>query len=296
MRTLGELFIITALLALAVAFTWKHFTKSAPNAQSTAATIGPPASTTPAQHRTTHHRMATASTSAPVVDKAQAFQALKKRAKAGDAVAQRLLAQAYDACFVMNVDRQRIMTGIHQQLRTMTNPEHASTLERLARARAEQCDAVDDGDFVPRELVIGWFAQAAENGDLPAQAMSAAFQHKQYDTASATRLLEDVVASGDPAAVYSLGSVLGGSLADNMGEPYKSLVTGPTASYAWILAGCRMGYDCGPDSTEVGNMCLLSNRCLGESYEQMVFATTQTQQERDELERHIQRVLDAVTP
>ncbi len=297
MRTLGKLFIIiTALLALAVAFAWKHFTKPSPAAQTSAATIPPSTGATSAQHRSTlsSARQAPAPTATSAADRAQAFQALKQRAQDGDPVAQRLLAQTYDACFMINVDRQRFVAG-YQHMR-MNNPEQAATMDRLAKQRLELCDAVDDGAIIPIELVRGWYAQAAENGDLAARAMDYALQQTPLDRPTATRLLEEVVTSGDPAAMYGLGSALGGNVTENVGEPYKELVSGPMASYAWILAACRLGYDCGPDSRDVSYFCLMVGRCLGETSEEMWFAMMKTDAERAALEQKIQQILDAVTP
>ena len=296
MRTLGKLFIImAALLALGAAFVWKHLTASATPEQLTAESASQPftSATSSAQHSQGLPRLA-APTATLAAERVKAFESLKQRAKAGDAVAQRQLAQAYDACFVVNLDRQRFVTG-YEALR-MREPEHAAVLDHLAQQRMAQCDAVDGGAIVPMELIRGWYAQAAQNGDLFARAMDNALNLRPYDTARATRLMDDVVASGDPAAVYALGGNMSETMVENMGEPYRALVTGPEASTAWMLAGCRMGYDCGPESTEIVNLCLLSNRCLGETYEEMVFATLKSDAERQALERKIQQVMDAVTP
>lgn len=297
MRTLGKLFIIiTALLALAVAFAWKHFTKPALAAQASAATIGPPTGTTSAQHRTT--TASTRSASAPIaesaVDKAQAFQSLKQRAKAGDAVAQRLLAETYDACLVPNLFRDRFLQW--NERARQDRPEQAAELDRIAQKRIELCDAVDGGAIIPQELIRGWYEQAAANGDLAARARGYGMQRTPLDAATATQLLDDVVASRDPAAMRSLGATLTSSITANIGEPYKGLVSGPLAGEAWVLAACRMGYDCGPDSMDMGNLCLLGGRCLGETSEEMMFATTKTDAERAALEQRIQQILDAVSP
>ena len=297
MRTIGKLFIIiTALLALAVAFAWKHFTKPAPAAQASAAPIEPFARTVPPPHRSAaaNPRSTSPLTGISAVDRAQAFQSLKQRAKAGDAVAQRLLAQTYDACFVVNLNRERFLQ-MYQRAR-QDRPEQVTTLDHVAQQRIEECDAVDGGAIIPQELIRGWYAQAAENGDLAARAHDYAMQRTPLDAPTATRFLEDIVKSGDPAAMYSLGSALGSNMAETVGEPYTELVSGPLAGPAWSLAACRMGYDCGPDSSDVGNFCLLIGRCLGETSEEMVFAMMKSDAERAALEQKIQQILDAVSP
>ncbi|WP_313461285.1 hypothetical protein [Stenotrophomonas sp.] len=294
MRTLGKLFIIiTALLALAVAFAWKHFTKPAPAEQASAATIDPSAGPTSAQSRTT--TPGTRSTSAPAaVDAARAFQSLKQCAKAGDAVAQRLLAETYDACLVPNLFRDRFLQW--NERARQDRPEQAAELDRIAQKRIALCDAVDGGAIIPQELIRGWYEQAAANGDLAARARGYGMQRTPLDAATATQLLDDVVASRDPAAMRSLGATLTSSITANIGDPYRGLVTGPLAGEAWVLAACRMGYDCGPDSMDMANLCLLGGRCLGESSEEMMFATTKTDAERAALEQKIQQILEAVDP
>ncbi len=297
MRTLGKLFIImTALLALAVAFTWKHFTKPSPAAQTSAATIGLSTSATSAQHRSTLSSAgpAPAFITKPAADRAQAFQSLKRRAQAGDAVAQRLLAETYDACLVPNLFRDRFLQW--NERARQDRPEQAAELDRIAQKRIELCDAVDGGAIIPQELIRGWYEQAAANGDLAARARGYGMQRTPLDAATATQLLDDVVASRDPAAMRSLGATLTSSITANLGEPYKGLVSGPLAGEAWVLAACRMGYDCGPDSMDMGNLCLLGGRCLGETSEEMMFATIKTDAERAALEQRIQQILDAVSP
>ena len=205
MRRLGKLFIIiTALLALAVAFAWKHFTKPAPAAQASAATIEPFASTTSAQPRTTtlDNRSASAPAAASAVEAVQAFQSLEQRAKAGDAVAQRLLAETYDACLVPNLFRDRFLQW--NERARQDRPEQADELDRIAQKRIELCDAVDGGAIIPQELIRGWYEQAAANGDLAARARGYGMQRTPLDAATAAQLLDDVVASRDPAAMRSL--------------------------------------------------------------------------------------------
>ncbi len=292
MRTLGKLFIIfTALLALAVAFAWRHFTAptTPETASRTTASQRPTAGTSaPAPASPTH------SSRTPATDPVTAFEALKQRAKEGDAVSQRLLAQTYEACFVVNLHRERFLQ-MYQRAR-QDRPEQVATLDHLTQQRIEQCNAVDDGAIIPQELIRGWYAQAAENGDLAARAVEYAVKRTPLDAPTATRFLEDIVTSGDPAAMHSLGNVMGGTVTENVGEPYKELVSGPLAAAAWSLAACRMGYDCGPDSTDIGNFCMLVGRCLGETSEEMVFATVKSDADRAALEQKIQQILEAVGP
>lgn len=290
-RTL--LTIALLLLALAAALTWHHTSAPVPTAKAAHA-AGTPAATTHARTPRAGAQLTTSELASGAAANAQSFESLKQRAKAGDAVAQRLLADAYEACFVVNLDRQHLLR-IHQRIK-QEKPEQAALLEHTLQQRIAQCDAVDGGALIPRELIDGWYAQAAANGDLPARIMDYAHRRTPLDADTATRLMEDVIASGDPAAMYSLGSALGSGFVENLREPYRSLAADPMAGEAWSVAACRLGYPCGPDSTDMGNYCLLVGRCLGETAEELVFAVAKSDAERAALERKVQQIVDAVSP
>lgn len=292
MRTLGKLFIIfTALLALAVAFAWRHFTAPATpeTAPRTTTSQRPTAGTSaPALASPTH------SSRIPATDPVTAFEALKQRAKEGDAVSQRLLAQTYEACFLANLSRANFIRGY--QFVQKQNPEQAAEVDRVVQQRVRQCDAVDGGAIIPVHLINSWYAQAAANGDLASRAVMIARQPVTPDTATTTQFMEDLVASGDPAAMYSLGNSLGERFASHVGEPYRALASGPLSGMAWAVAACRMGYDCGPDSMAATSFCLSLSRCQGETVEELMFAIAPDDKQRQALEQKVQQILDAVAP
>lgn len=296
MRTLAKLFIIfTALLALAVAFAWRHFTaptkpEHAPPTAAARALANDTQFTSGSQGSAPSATPATSTN----VDAVAAFEALKQRAKDGDAVSQRLLAQTYEACFLPNLQRANFISTY--QYMQKVNPDQAAELDRVVRLRLQKCDAVDGGAVIPIQLINGWHAQAAANGDLASRAVALARQPQPLDTTTVTQFMDDLVASGDPAAMYSLGNTLGERFASNVREPYASLVTGKNAGTSWALAACRMGYDCGPDSTAATDFCLSMGRCEGESVEALMFALAPTDQDRAALEQKIQQILDATAP
>lgn len=225
------------------------------------------------------------------VSRARAFKELKQRAKAGDALAQRKLAEAYDACFIVNLDRERFVRGYEQGRGQFTDPVQAHTQEQLVQVRLAECDAVDGGAIVPTELIRGWYAQAAENGDLAARAMDGAINHRKKDPAGAASLLTEVLASDDPAAVFAFGNTLGVEYPADVGASADALVNGRLASGAWMVAACRMGYDCEPSGVIMANMCLYQNQCIGEDYEAFVRRTLPGEVDRMELERRVAEIL-----
>lgn len=228
------------------------------------------------------------------IDRVKAFEDLKQRAKAGDAVAQRKLADAYEACFVVNLDREGFINGLDFNRRMMREPARPAVLDQVMRERVAHCDAVDGGAIVPVDLIRGWYAQAAENGDLPARLIDNAFKHRKLDEAASARLLEEVLASNDPAAVFAMGSTLGSNYAFIPGDPAEAVMTGEQASSAWLVAACRMGYDCGASGQMMGTMCLFLDGCTGEDVEAFLKRGLRSDAERRDLERRVTEILRLV--
>lgn len=228
------------------------------------------------------------------VDRVKAFEDLKKRAKAGDALAQRLLAETYDGCYFVNIDRENFMDSLDFYRQMIRAPAQLSVLEQVAAERFAQCGAVDGGAIAPMQLVTGWYAQAAENGDLAARLMDNAFKQKRLDTAEAAEQLEEVLGSNDPAAVFAMGSTLHSNYPASADGPAAGLMTGEHAGEAWMVAGCRMGYDCGPSGKLMGTLCLVQNACTGEDFEAYLKREMMNEAERRDLERRVTEILRLV--
>ncbi len=236
----------------------------------------------------------TAKRRSAAAERMKAFEELKRRARAGDALAQRKLAEAYDACHFVNVDRDRFLRGLHANRSTLSDPAQLALLDRVAGERLAQCDVVDGGQIVPSELIRTWYAQAAENGDLVGRLMDNAFRRKELDAAASSQLLEEVLGSNDPAAVFAMGGTLRSDYSILPNDPAEALVRGELASTAWMMAACRMGYDCGPTGVVMGNTCLTLNLCTGEDYETFWKQRLHGEAERRELERRVTDIVRAV--
>lgn len=238
----------------------------------------------------THTTKGTSAESARV----KGFEDLKRRAKAGDAVAQRLLADTYDACFFVNLDREAFIKGLDFNRTTMRDPTHLPFLEQMATERLAKCGAVEGGAIVPMQIIRGWYAQAAENGDLAARLTDNALSQRKVDAAVAAQLLEDVLDSNDPAAVFAMGSTLVNNYTLTPGDAAEGLMTGELASTAWQVAACRMGYECEPTGVIMGNLCLLQNACAGEDYEAYLMRELRSDAQRELLQRRVAEILRLV--
>jgi len=224
----------------------------------------------------------------------EAFNDLKRRARAGDAVAQRLLAETYDACYMPNFDRKMFFDELEVKRGLIKNPAQARLLDRTARERALQCDAVDGGVMIPSAQIRGWYAQAAENGDLAARLMDNSMNQKKLGAAESAQLFEEVLASDDPAAIIAMSSATGGNYHLDAGHPLEGLITGEQASWSWMVAACRMGYDCESSGAFMGFWCLQMIACSGDDFESFVKKSLRSDADRRDLERRVTEILQLV--
>ncbi|RRU19773.1 hypothetical protein [Stenotrophomonas sp. 278] len=219
-----------------------------------------------------------------------AFEDLKSRAKAGDPVAQRQLAQTYDACFMVNMAPENYLPEYEQRAKYMSSVEDASEMLRVARTRADECRNVDGGAPIPIELIKGWYAQASKNGDVASEATSLSLAANRPDMATSKSLWEGVAHSEDPAAAFSMGELVAGLGLVASGDHPEELMSGLTSGYAWMIAACRNGYDCAPNSRLMQNMCLSTGRCAGETFEEYVRSSAVTAADSQVLDRKIERI------
>ena len=201
---------------------------------------------------------------------AREFRALKTRAEGGDAVAQRQLAFRYGNCIVVNVGPQRFVAS-YDNLATFTkDPTSAKLLPQVARLVADDCAVVDGGAVIPMEAFTLWLEQAAKHGDLAAQ-MRLRVHRMDFPQGDALRdVVEQVIASGDPAAMFVLGDVVSATKSDQGLGRYADVAQGSVAGYAWYIAACRQGLDCGPQSRIMYGTCLAMVTCADTDYETFV--------------------------
>lgn len=221
----------------------------------------------------------------------QAFEALKQRAQAGDVMAQRHLAEAYNGCHLFNGNHAQFLEIYESQALTMEDRAQADVMRQVARRRISACEAVEGGAKFPSRNGQDWYERAAANGDLVARAMSYAGHEQTMEGSESARLVEDVVASGDPAAVFAFGHLLSSRMRVEPGEAFGGLSAGRLSGMAWEIAACRIGYDCGPESRTVENLCLFERNCTGEGLEATLRAGLSSQEERDALDAQVDLVL-----
>jgi len=201
---------------------------------------------------------------------AREFLALKTRAEGGDAVAQRQLAFRYGNCIVVNVGPQRFLATYDSIARLAKDPTSAKLLPQVARLVAEDCAVVDDGAVIPGEAFTLWLEQAAKHGDLAAQLKLRIHTFDLPQGDSLRSFVDQVVASGDPAAMFVLGDAVSATKSNQGLGRYTDVAQGSVAGYAWYIAACRQGLDCGPQSRIMYGTCLAMGTCASTDYETFV--------------------------
>ncbi|WP_315385984.1 hypothetical protein [uncultured Stenotrophomonas sp.] len=225
------------------------------------------------------------------------FLALKQRADAGDPASQRLLAQAYDRCMYVNRNVEQYKERIQRGIQSAATEEKATVLGYLLQHVLQECAAVEGGAQIDWEDMRLLYAQAAQGGDLPARVMETVFNPQPpLSEEQATALLEEVLASHDPAAMFALGDAMGEFIGMQVAEPYTPLAEGELAGRAWQVAACRMGFECGPESPPATRLCLLQGWCYEGTYEQATRRRLGTDAEREALDRRVAAILRAMTP
>lgn len=277
MSTARTLAIVVVPLALAGWLAWRQISPLTPPAS---AATPPPAQ--PASPGTVHTASATKSPNLY-----HQYRTLKQRAEAGDAVAQRLVAQLFVDCAYI-YDHPLKFTPLELSDIPADSPESLSV--DAHRALHQNCAQVEGGARVTLKEAQYWYEKAAENGDLAAWAIVNMLRHPPLTTDEAQRFLEDVIESKDPVAVFAYGNVMGGPVTENLGEGYAPLVSN-NAGLAWMLAGCRMGMDCGLESPLVNNLCLQQGVCGKGDYEQAMKSVIESEADREALDQQIEAVL-----
>jgi len=221
--------------------------------------------------------------------KVQAFEDLKARAEKGERVAQRNLAEAYEACFLAKPTAENSGYDYASRLRAIAPPDMAEVAMQVAAKRIADCQAVDGG--VVRWALIGkWYEEAAKNGDIAAQMAVIHRKQQTLDRAASTGVVQRVIASNDPAVAFAMGEFILGVKPQTGDAKYDELLYGPISSIAWEITGCRMGHDCGPSGAVMEQACLESGRCTGETYEDYARSYLMSPQDMGELDQQIEGI------
>lgn len=199
------------------------------------------------------------------------FDELARLAEAGDPVAQRRLARWYRDCqfYSLSPDRHKQTIVELGRLRDVRETMVESVTARLDA----RCGEIDGGAPIPADAAELWLELSARNGDLVARAEQLALDPHDVPPEVLDGVLTEAIGSTNPDALLALAPLLGTTSKDRVSPELARFVGSPQDEYAWAVAACRLGAECGPGSYALSTICLGSLYCNYSSYE--AFLTTE---------------------
>lgn len=186
-------------------------------------------------------------------------QRLQGQAATGNAEAAWMVSRVHDYCatYAMDPGGYQLDNALLTGMGLTAAPAMVAARERVA----QRCSGFVPSDGLGRQLVLTQRRQAAQAGNLAAEASLFAEGEPLHDTPAYRRgLVERVMDSQDPEAFMALSPGMGQrALGD---QALQGLVAGdPFSELAWRLAACQLGMACGPDSVLMNNFCANGGIC-----------------------------------
>ena len=193
-----------------------------------------------------------------------------KAADPHDTEAETIIADASYECVAMAQSPDTRYPGARQAEKQ--RPELKPYIEGLIANDQQRCGRLVKSDISSADAksIVGMYAKPASDGSMKALAIQ--LQYSNIDAMPNAALAADVqriIASQDPDAIGALSNLMGGRAED------RSAAFGPvsgteTQQYAWLMAACQMGMDCGPGSSLLRQYCLNAGVCGYTSIDQVI--------------------------
>jgi hypothetical protein len=195
------------------------------------------------------------------------------RAMNGDATAALLISKAYAECAPFGIrpnDAQEYVTSMKAIFASALTPSEVAAFDVALNKSSTRCKSLQSGPLTGHEA-HQWGELAKLNGDLSARASTLIAQHQ--NPAGINQVVKDVVVAQDTYAMSAMGDAMI-SISPESRVTFGTLLQGADAPFAWKLAACELGNDCGADSVDLRTICLSSGHCgyqnLEEVYEQLL--------------------------
>lgn len=196
-------------------------------------------------------------------------QGLRAAADGGDAAAQTLIADAYLECIGVALDPAYRNPGVAPA--EEGHPQLKRYVGSLLAIHRERCGRLESQDVGGLQAIRTLYANAAKNGSSKALAMQLMY-NPDLDAVPDAELAADVEQiknSGDPDAIGALSNLMG-SRAESRDVVFGTPSGTEMDEYAWLLAACEMGMECGPDSAVVRGYCLNGGICDANSVDRII--------------------------
>jgi hypothetical protein len=213
----------------------------------------------------------------------------------GSAKALRYEGQVLEECLGLSIDKT-FRSEIEQ--RAANDPRDGPLMLALLRTYEARCKQVASRQRIRLAEIAEKYEHAAAAGDPLAKAKMLGKRLDQLSAAQVHVELSAILASRDPEAIFEISELMGDrSFTDRESEYAEKLgvMSGSELyPYAWQLAVCDLGLDCGPQSWIVRATCLNGGVCGEGNYREIVrrfYLAPASFERMEELERQISTLL-----
>jgi hypothetical protein len=151
----------------------------------------------------------------------------------------------------------------------------------------------DDGLSSP--LIVTKRKQAAEAGSVAAEASLLAMGAPLFDSDEYKKnLVKRILDSRDPEAFIAISPAMGIAASEDV-ETFGEISGTSLTELAWVIAACKLGQECGPDSSLMTTYCAHGGICSRDSsqdFSAFVRDAGVPQQGADKLEEMVDVLLD----
>lgn len=211
---------------------------------------------------------------------------LQSEALQGNLFSQAELAKIYSEC--QNIAAVGMRWNESVKAMAIARGEYGLRAERILEDHAQKCAQLDNGEVIPADSWKEWAALAANNGDLTTSVMLAASSFSASLMPHDEKIVEEVIASGNPEALFELSNLMWRAPAPD--SRWETHAGSQAAAQSWAVAACRLGHDCGPDSKVMRQLCTSLGVCRQTNYEQYVIQELLTPRERRAFEQQVSEI------
>lgn len=185
---------------------------------------------------------------------------LRADADAGDANAARIIAMAYDECFPFAANHR--ILDLDSISRDRKEPDRSIALSQRTK-QLQRCGGLIDTGVIKSDVLRAAEAEAARLDDSVAQISKLAENlsvRRTDGTGPYEMSLEEVALANSIARSRDVEAIVALSY----------LETYPAYGFAWRLAACDLGRDCGPNGYVMRQQCLYMSQCVAGDYRELV--------------------------
>ena len=201
------------------------------------------------------------------------YAEVKRKADAGDALAQRRMSEIHEDCAAYLVTMRHNL----DLLRTLVKADPGSkpAVEGIYRDLHRLCPAAIVDLRANPDLANVWLHRSAKSGDLVAEMRFVGRGEQRLSVGQVRYFLNRIRETGDPDAIFEMSLLLSridpaSAWPDARQAP---ALQGVAAEQAWALASCRAGFDCLRGSRVMTLVCLTSLSCNSPDYLRYVVAS-----------------------